>query len=146
MDWVMGTIPRFNNELSRWRKECGGDGVGGKYKSSGRPLLSQIISEHLVIVAHCGSKITSLPTLRASSSLSLTSPMQSRQRRPREYCLPEDIWKLKSTRLLDAELSAHQRITTHQSNLPAVNYMIPLLFDMCWGVILSILPFKRPSS
>lgn len=57
----MGTIPRFNNELSRWRKSMcvcvggGWRGVGG-YKSSGRPPLSQIISEHLVVVAQGGSK------------------------------------------------------------------------------------------
>ncbi len=71
----MGTIPRFNNELSRWRKSMW-LGVGGQYKSSGRPLLSQIISEHLVIVAQRGSKITFLPTLHISSSMSSNIPDQ----------------------------------------------------------------------
>lgn len=52
----MGTIPRFNNELSRWRRSVVVVVVEGcrDYKSNGRPLLSQIISEHLVIVAQCG--------------------------------------------------------------------------------------------
>lgn len=81
----MGTIPRFNNELSRWRNSV--RWWGGEYKSSGRPLLSQIISEHLVIVAPRGSKITFLPTLRTSNFLSSNIPhVQRAKSRPREYC------------------------------------------------------------
>lgn len=46
---------------------CGG-GMGGEYKSSGGLLLSQIISEQLVIVAQRGSKITLQPTSHAANS------------------------------------------------------------------------------
>lgn len=83
----MGTIPRFNNELSRWRKSVRSGGVTG-YKSSGRPLLySEIISEHLVIVAQCGSKITFLPTLRTSNSMSSNIPyVQQTESRPGKHC------------------------------------------------------------
>lgn len=57
------------------------------YKSSRRPLLSQIISEHLVIVAQRGSKITFLPTLCTSNSLSANIPhVVQTESRPREYC------------------------------------------------------------
>lgn len=42
--------------------------MGGEYKSSGGLLLSQIISEQLVIVAQRGSKITLQPTLHAANS------------------------------------------------------------------------------
>lgn len=96
----MGTIPRFNNELSRWRKSVwlrggwvgGGGGGGGVYKSSGRPLLSQIISEHLVIVAQRGSKITFLPTLR-TSNVPRAQPTESRTLLLDSF--PECIGKLK---------------------------------------------------
>lgn len=65
----------------------GGRGEGGGYKSNGRPLLSQIISEHLVIVAQRGSKITFLPTLHTSNSMSSNIPhLQQTESRPGDYC------------------------------------------------------------
>lgn len=66
---------------------CGRGGVT-EYKTSGRPLLySEIISEHLVIVAQCGSKITFLPTLRTSNSMSSNIPyVQQTESRPGKHC------------------------------------------------------------
>lgn len=62
----MGTIPRFNNELEGGEKLCGEAGRG---LGAAGDLDSQIKSEHLVIVAQQGSKITFLPTLPTSNSL-----------------------------------------------------------------------------
>lgn len=69
----MGTIPRFNNELSRWGRHVA-EGRGNIRAAGDLYSLRSIISEHLVIVAQCGSKITSLPTLCTSNSLSSNIP------------------------------------------------------------------------
>lgn len=66
---------------------CGG-GLG-EYKSSGGLLLSQIISEQLVIVAQRGSKITLQPTLHAANSLGDVPNVPSAGQekiRPTGYC------------------------------------------------------------
>lgn len=89
-----------------------------EYKSGKGPLLSQIISKHLVTVTSV-AVITLLPTLRISNSLSSKiSHVEQTQRTKRlllQDFLPEYTgetergwwWGAKSTRLLTAQLSTH---------------------------------------
>lgn len=125
------------------------------YKSSGRPLLSQIISEHLVIVPQRGSKITFLPTLHTSNSLSRAPAfphVKQTESRPRAWrhkmpsqnatAAQEYGWVggggggvgtgRSSLRSPAAKSSAHHHITIHQRNLRAINYIIPQLLNLCY--------------
>lgn len=91
---------------------------GGKYKSSGRPVLSQIISEHLVIVAQRGSKITFLPTLHTPDSMSYNiSHVQLKKKKKTQTRKPSTQNALGNrgrrelgTTLGAAQLSAHHHI------------------------------------
>lgn len=129
----MGTIPRFNNEPSRWKSAVG----ERENIKAARDLYSQIISKHLVTVTSV-AVITLLPTLRFSNSRSSNVSHVERTQRTKRLLLqdffPECTGEsgrgvvVGGQKVLDCPV---ERSSPHR-NLCAINYTIPQLFNLCY--------------